>query len=267
MSSLLNSSFKRKSFDSILDSYKLGAIYQQAIFRNHMPSKLMSFNHFIFNQPRDLVSGDFYWCGYYNDKLFIAVGDCTGHGLPGAILSIYGHLSLTSMLYNKNVYSPRLMLEGLDHSYSRGLNNYWNTSYRSEGVDITIVRYDMRTKELVYAGSNSYLYVKYLDEDLKRVTEDKLQIGGNMQHDFRGFSDMRIDYKKGMKLYMSTDGYSDQFGGEADKKLSQKRLIELLDNTAQLSMREQKLSLKHSFMSWKGESNQTDDVLLMGIEL
>ena len=229
---------------------------------------------FIFFQPKDVVSGDFYWFEKVrrgrNEYLIIACADCTGHGVPGAIMSMMGGNQLTNIIYYQNYIEPVKILTRLDKAIKFELYRDEQSSLKQDGMEIMVCVIDLDTLEMEFAGAGLPLLI-WDQKELQLVKSPKLMVGGIEGDDEKEVEDQfevnRIQLKEGDRLYMSSDGFQDQFGGQDDKRFMAKRLRDLLQSTADMKMREQGKKVEDVFLKWKGDQDQTDDVLVMGLEL
>ncbi len=229
---------------------------------------------FIFFQPKDVVSGDFYWFEKVrrgrNEYLIIACADCTGHGVPGAIMSMMGGNQLTNIIYYQNYIEPVKILTRLDKAIKFELYRDEQSSLKQDGMEIMVCVIDLDTLEMNFAGAGLPLMI-WDQKELKVIKSPKLMVGGIDGEDEKEvedqFEENKIQLKEGDRLYMSSDGIQDQFGGADDKRFMAKRLRDLLQSTTDIKMRDQGKKVEDVFRKWKGDQDQTDDVLVIGIEL
>lgn len=227
------------------------------------------FKHcFVFNRPRDIVSGDFYWFRRINDhKALIAVADCTGHGVPGALMSIMGHNYLNEIVIEQHIVSPCDILERLDQKIKETFcYRSENPSKGTDGMDVGICLVDRVEKTVVFSGARRLLTVI-----TETGTEDfhgtKRGIGEHYLAETVHYTNASLQIADGAVCYLYTDGMPDQFGGDESKKLLRKRLMSWL-NELQETPDELKLDVLMSrFAEWKGENAQVDDVCLIGFRV
>lgn len=223
---------------------------------------------FIFFKPRDTVSGDFFWVsdmknGNSHDVAFAAV-DCTGHGVPGAFMSMIGMKALNGII-NHGIIKTNLILGSLDAEIRTALRQ--EVSGNNDGMDIALCIYREKENVLEYSGAKSPL-VYIQDHELKKIKGDTHSIGGRKKDDGEiTFKQHRITIDKPTVLYLFSDGYKDQFGGKENTKFLTKKFHNLLLQVHELPMEEQKKIIEMAFEEWKGEAGQTDDVLVMGIRI
>ena len=226
--------------------------------------------HFLFYQPRDIVSGDFYWFAKIEEatpKYVIAISDCTGHGVPGAFMSMIGNDLLNDIVKARHIVEPDRILDLLHVGVRKALHQ--ETGENSDGMDIALCVIDPQQKTVSYAGANSPLvYVK--DGELTRVAPNKTSIGGSKTKFDKGFQAHTIAYQDApVMCYLYSDGYRDQFGGEKGKKFMRPRFLELVFYISQLSMQEQRRQIEETITEWmkQGGYDQMDDMLVMGFRL
>ncbi|MBN8697444.1 MAG: SpoIIE family protein phosphatase [Bacteroidetes bacterium] len=219
---------------------------------------------FVVYKPKDIVSGDFYWFGVKNGKKIIATVDCTGHGVPGAFMSMIGHNLLNQIISENGITEPDLILNALHQGVQAALKQGTNVVDTSDGMDVALCSIDTQTNEVKYAGAYRPLYIVN-GQEFKKIDADKNPIGGSQLDPDRKFTCHTIQLKRGDTLYMSSDGYADQFGGEKGKKFMVKRFNELLLSIQDKNMQTQANELEETFNQWKGSYQQVDDILVIGI--
>lgn len=249
----------------ILDSLNYAASIQMAVFG----SKSQILKHFkegfILFKPKDIVSGDFYWYGSVGDEKIIVSADCTGHGVPAALMTIMGNDLLNEIVLQEKIIHPEKILEELNRKIINGLSNE-NGVEKQDGMDMSIVTINAEKQRLYFAGAKNPLYIIYKDEiDIKKGSF--FPVGSNQYNTEKKFDLHKIYYKKETKIYLFSDGFQDQFGGPKGKKFMTKKFRELIFNTSVSSMNEQKIILEKKFNEWKKEEDQTDDVLVVGLLL
>ncbi len=246
----------------ITDSINYAKNIQEALLptrneiRKHFPESFMLY------KPRDIVSGDFYWISHRENKTYYAVADCTGHGVPGAFMSMLGIAFMDEIMgLNKQMSSDEI-LNMLRQNVILSLRQMEKESESKDGMDITLVIVDWDKKEIEYSGANNPLYLvrnNYLIE----YKADKMPIGVHIKKD--PFSIQRIPFSLGDSIYMFSDGYADQFGGPDGKKFKYKTLKELIVKISNKPMSEQGIILNTTIEEWKGEMPQLDDIIISGI--
>jgi serine phosphatase RsbU (regulator of sigma subunit) len=223
---------------------------------------------FIYYQPKDIVSGDFYWFSKVDDELVLAAIDCTGHGVPGAFMSMIGHTLLNEIINEKRITKPDIILKHLHLGVKAALQQTGNDSASDDGMDMSLCVINPILKRFRFAGAKNHLYVLQKDK-LKVLKANLHSIGGRpIRSDAKiEFSSYDFMYDENTSIYMLSDGYMDQFGGKQDSKFNSNRFKELLINNRELPMIEQKEVIKNTFQTWKGNRDQVDDILVMGVKL
>ncbi len=251
----------------ITDSINYGKRIQQAILPSQTLIKTLLPDSFVFFRPKDIVSGDFYWLSEKNGKLLIAVVDCTGHGVPGAFMSMIGNTMLNEIVNVKNVFEPDKILDHLNKGIVSILHqNNSETNTQDDGMDITILAIDKTNNEVAFAGANHFAYL-IRNNELKTLKGDVFSIGGMFGKEDITFSNQKIKIEKGDAFYLFTDGLVDQFGGEKNTKFLSSRFEQLLKNIQQPDMEQQKEKLITAFDDWKGSNKQLDDVCVFGVKI
>ena len=217
---------------------------------------------FIYHLPRDIVSGDFYWYRKTNDKFVIACADCTGHGVPGALTSMIGIALLNEIVGGNKITDPSKVLSLLDKGILKAFEN--SESETNDGMDISLITIDKKTKTIEYSGAYRPLIVVRKDE-LFEYKATKTSIGfKDVKNKF--FEKTTLEFEQGDCLFMYTDGYPDQFGGPKNKKLKTRTLKEILIEGSSKDMETQKELIQKRFQDWMGNTNQIDDILVIGIK-
>jgi two-component system, sensor histidine kinase LadS len=254
----------------ITDSISYAKTIQEAI----LPDKEIKYrifpDAFVLFKPKDIVSGDFYWFAEKNGKRIIAACDCTGHGVPGALMSMIGNNILNQIVNEKGITSPAEILNILHKEIYKALKQA-DQSNAKDGMDIVLVTFSGET-EIEYAGAQRPLWIIHNQAgttDEQRVTEikgDKFSIGGTQTEEERKFSNHSVSLAKGDRIYLFSDGYADQFSGD-NKKLMTRKFKEILVSIQKLGMTEQEKFLNEFIEDWKGNFEQTDDVLVIGVKI
>ena len=228
-------------------------------------------NFFILYKPKDIVSGDFYYAqahkpaGSNKEIFYMCTADCTGHGVPGALMSMMGISHLNESIIEKNIVHPHEILDNMRKGIIASLNPEGSSEESKDGMDCVLCAYDFEANKLEFAAANNPLWL-VRDGKLTEYKPDKMPVG--KYHDEAGnFTLQSIDLKKGDIIYTFTDGYADQFGGPKGKKFKYKQLEDILLSNSDKSLEEQKAILESSFDSWKGNLEQVDDVTIIGVKL
>ncbi len=220
-------------------------------------------DHFVLFKPRDIVSGDFYWNYVNDDYLFIVAADCTGHGVPGAFMSMLGVSLLNEIVINKEITEPNDILNRLRQDIILSLKQKQDeTSSVKDGMDITICKVDLKKDKLYFSGANNPLFL-YRKGELMEVKGDKMPVA--IYRKMEDFQQHEIELQKGDTFYIFSDGFVDQFGGPSYKKFLTKNFKLLLGELQNMSMPEQGKKLDEVFEDWKKEVDQLDDVCVIGV--
>jgi len=249
----------------ILDSITYANRIQSSILQSIDDVKSMFNDSFVLFKPKDIVSGDFYWSKKIDDKIFIAAVDCTGHGVPGAFMSIIGLQLLNNAIYVKKLYKPSDILNSLNEDLLITLRKNEYSQQSKDGMDIALCAIDLTNDKLEYAGAFNPL-VMIRNNEINIYKADSHIIGFKFD-DFSGYTNQEIQIKKGDWFYIFSDGYSDQFGGPNKKKFMTKRLYQLLLDNCHLSGNEQFNVLLQEHDSWRGNNEQIDDILVIGFNV
>lgn len=265
-----------KQKDEIVDSIRYAERIQKSILPTTSEIRGLFNENFVLFKPRDIVSGDFYWFGQTskdhpwrgnaNLHLF-AVVDCTGHGVPGALMSMLGHNSLEQCLTRPGVDSPADALNYLNNEIIAALQHDSSGELNvRDGMDIAFCAFDPDSRAFSFSGAKNNLYV-FRDGDFIELKGDRKSIGLEIVDGETGFTNREITLQPGDTIYTFTDGYPDQFGGVRNKKFKSKSLLRTIAELAHLAMDEQKDALIHAFENWRGENEQIDDVCVLGIKI
>ncbi len=245
------------------------------------------FEHFVIYNPRDIISGDFYWFEKINNHIIFCVADCTGHGVPGAFMSMLGVAALNDAVKEKDTYDPAKILNRTRdyiisalHQTKHSENKQFMPSVK-DGMDVSICSIDLDTLELQFAGANNPLYIvtgcsllvtgelnqkpETRNQQLIELKPDKMPIGIHERMD--SFTVKNHHLKKGDCIYIFSDGIADQFGGPFNKKFKYRQLREILSENNMKQMYVQKNKIEDAFIKWKGTFDQIDDVTIMGVRI
>jgi len=262
----------------ITESIEYAKKIQEAIFpRPEYVNQYLPHSFGIY-KPKEIVGGDFVWFSFKDNIAFMAVVDCTGHGVPGAFLSVLGNTLLNHIVNEKDVHIPAAILGELNNEVQKALHQDTRDTEVLEGMDIALCSIEMKVENgqfvantLNYAGSFRPLYFitknKNGENALQEYKANKLAIGGAITIDNKPFVNHTIELKKGDSFYIFSDGVTHQFGGKKGKKLNGKRLKELLLDVQKYDMEQQKFYVEKELEQWKGNYKQTDDLLLVGIKI
>lgn len=220
---------------------------------------------FVLFKPKDIVSGDFYWFSETENKVLFSSVDCTGHGVPGAFMSLIGANALNQIV-SKNIDTPSVVLDELNRLSSEAMNKSEEGRDKvRDGMDVALCAISKDFKTLEYAGANNPLYI-IRDGEIEVTKADKFAIA-SFEHGEEHYSNHTIDLKKGDLIYIFSDGYADQFGGDKGKKFMYKQFRDTLLEIIKLPMHEQKAILDQKIESWRGDFEQVDDILVIGVRI
>ena len=223
-------------------------------------------DYFIFYLPKDIVSGDFYWMHETNGLFMIAAVDCTGHGVPGAFMSIVGFNQLNNAVNVKKALKASDILNELNTGVIATLNENTGETSIKDGMDMTLCVFDLKKNKVDFAGANNPIII-IRENKLVKYKGNRFPIGAFLENQSQQFTNNEIELKKGDLIYMFSDGYADQFGGPENKKFFTKRFDSLLLGIHHLPMEEQKETLKSTLYEWMGTNGQVDDILVIGIKI
>jgi serine phosphatase RsbU (regulator of sigma subunit) len=250
--------------DDHLASLRYAGLIQHALMPDPDILKKFLKDFFIYFLPRDIVSGDFYYTYSNRHKVCIATGDCTGHGVPGALMSILGISFLNEIMQSGLNLNANRVLNLMREKVMKALHQTGTNAETKESIDISLCFIDCPSGKMQYAGANRPL-IMFREGMMTEYKPDKMTLGIAPLKE-TPFTNNIIETKSGDTFYMFSDGYSDQFGGKTDKKLKHKNFRKILESIQMLSMANQKEYLDNAFKEWKGEAQQVDDVLVFGFQ-
>jgi len=261
-----------KQKEKIVDSITYAQRIQQSILMEESEIQNYLRECFIYFQPKDIVSGDFYWCSEIDGKIIMAAVDCTGHGVPGAFMSMIGNTLLNQIVNENRITKPSEILRLLNLGVYEALHQKKEDALSEDGMDIALCCIDYKNNEIQFAGAQNPLYV--ISDGLIEVIKAEIHGigGGGMIAKIRDpvkkeFTNHVIPMKRDMSIYLFSDGYSDQFGGNERKKFGTQRFKELLLSIQHLNMQKQKELIAIAHEAWKGSTPQIDDILAIGIRI
>ena len=219
-------------------------------------------DHFVLYKPRDIVSGDFYWVAKIDGQQMVIAADCTGHGVPGAFMSMLGVSLLNEIILNKRIIQPDQVLNVLREYIIQSLKQVVQTSGIKDGMDMCVCLIDFKKNKMQFAGANNPLWI-FADGKLNEIKGDKMPVA--IHDNMLPFTNHVVDIKKGDTFYIFSDGYADQFGGPQQKKILNKNFKMLLLKVQNLPMLEQGSKIDEFFEDWRKELEQIDDVCVIGI--
>jgi serine phosphatase RsbU (regulator of sigma subunit)/streptogramin lyase len=261
-----------EAINAITDSMNYAQRIQQSFLTSEKVLNEILNDYFILYKPRDIVSGDFYWSHDLPDRTIVACADCTGHGIPGAFMSLIGLSLLNEISHSKGIIEPAAILDELRRIIILGLNPENSDSGGKDGMDITLISI-LKSKntdevKVQFAGANNVLCVvseRNNQLELLEYKGDKQPVG--FYSNMKPFTQQEILLKKGDMIYMFTDGYADQFGGEKGKKFMARQLKKSLLAISEMPTGAQKQNLDTTLISWQGDLEQVDDVTILGVKL
>ncbi|PWJ44339.1 serine phosphatase RsbU (regulator of sigma subunit) [Sediminitomix flava] len=255
-----------KVYKKVTDSINYARRLQNAMLGSRKSILAHFTDGFIMSKPKDLISGDFYWFHKNDDFKLLVAADCTGHGVPAAFMTMIGNILLNNIIIENKIVEPSKILEELDARLYQFLN-----SKRAEkvydGMDIAIVRIDEAKKEITFGGAKRPMFIRRSNGEFEIFKGARVTIGYTSKQYEKIYPSVTTNYKTGEQFYLCSDGYQDQFGEKDNMKFQQSNLISLIESLGGVNMDEQKKVLRKSFDDWKGNVPQTDDVLIVGIEL
>lgn len=223
-------------------------------------------NSFLFFKPRDIVSGDFYWTYSVNNLRFIALVDCTGHGVPGAFMSIIGTTLLNEIVCEKKIYAPSQVLTQLNQGILSALHQQDKQSTQDDGMDIVFGTFNALTKKIILSAT-SKMAIICNEKEITNINYDIFSIGGTFSAKKNvKYSENEIEINNNSQLFLYSDGYYDQFGGPENQKLMTEHFDNFLLSIHKLTVDKQQIEIENKFTNWKGKNKQIDDVLVIGIK-
>lgn len=247
------------------ESIRYAGMLQQSILPNERIFKNVFKDAFVFFQPKDIVSGDFYWIFQHHDDIYFAVGDCTGHGVPGALVNIAGNTLLRQIIRLEGVSDPALIIRILDNELVSLFNENLTEGTRRDGMDIVFCKFNLTKMTGSFCGAGRPL-ILVRDNNLVEFKKGQDSIGYSPDSE-KTFETIHFSLEEGDQFFLFSDGYTDQFGGENVKKFNRNRFKNLLLSLNEMPMSKQKKELELSFDNWKGNQEQVDDVCVIGIKL
>ena len=259
--------------NEITDSITYASRIQQGVIPDDDELKKLLPNHFVFFKPRDIVSGDFYWACKVKSKTnpeskrtVVAVVDCTGHGVPGAFMSLVGNTLLNQTINRSAIATPAQALDYINAQLPKTIKSKSSTGAIKDGMEIAMCDFHFDTSTMYFAGANSNIYV-VRNKEIQIYKGDKQPIGESLSGELINYTNQEISLQKNDCVYLISDGYADQFGGEKGKKFKYKPLENLFCSIADKEVNEQRDILAKAFDDWKSHHEQVDDVLIMGIKI
>lgn len=262
---LKNAELAEKNKD-ITDSIRYAKRIQEAILPNAGTIKNALPDAFIFSKPKDIVSGDFYWIEKKGEHVYFAAVDCTGHGVPGAFMSIIGHDILSQAISDHVNISPAELLDILNRGVSERLNQTAEDIRLKDGMDVAMCKLNYKTLELEYAGAYNPLFI-VRGKELLETKADNIAIGSYSKNNLENYKNHIIQLQKADTIYIFSDGYADQFGGANGKKFKIAQFKAMLISLNGMAMEKQKEIIERSIEEWRGPLQQVDDMLIIGVKV
>ncbi|MBK6952419.1 MAG: SpoIIE family protein phosphatase [Crocinitomicaceae bacterium] len=254
---------EKQNFD-ILSSISYAQRIQYALLPDLTLLKGANIDSTIYYKPKDIIGGDFYWFDQVDDKLVVAIGDCTGHGVPGALMTSLGINGLINSVTEQKMTDPASILTYLDAYIFRILTTGNPSDQVKDGMDITVLTIDIQNRSLLFASAARPL-ISVLDGNITRTEGNRKSIGSSILNE--KYVTIELDYVKDMNLFLFSDGMVDQFGGDRKKRLGSKNFYALCLELAQLESTEREKGLETFYQKWAGNVNQTDDMICLILKL
>lgn len=252
----------------ITDSIQYAQKIQQSVLLSREQLALLLPKSFLLYLPLDTVSGDFYWLAKVGNKIVIAAIDCTGHGVPGAFMSLIGNTLMNKIVLEEKETRPGEILKKLNQGVIKSLKQIEDDQAAQDGMDAAICVWDLTAKELIFSGAMNPIYI-LRDGEVEELASDFRGIGGFMgiRKMDKPFSEVKYALKNGDRLYLFSDGYMDQFGGAKNEKFNISRFKELIKDLSSKDMGSQENIFESHLKTWRGNQPQLDDILVMGFEV
>jgi serine phosphatase RsbU (regulator of sigma subunit) len=247
---------------SILDSIQYAARIQEAMLTPLSEIQYLFPQSFVFFRPKDIVSGDFYWVGKSGKNYVFTVADCTGHGVPGAFMSMIGNNLLNEIVSVRGITHPVEILAALDSGIRNTLKQ--EQTENRDGMDLSICTFNIETKTIELASVMHTIYA-FIGNEFLEIKGGKRHIGGKLDENAPPFESHTIELTQATQIYLATDGFKDQFGGADNKKFQTGQFRTLLQNIKDLPVIAQKETIEKTFIDWKGANEQVDDILVAGL--
>lgn len=251
---------------NILDSIRYAQRIQSSLLPNDKEWYKIFPNSFILYKPRDIVAGDFYWLEIWNENIFFAVADCTGHGVPGAMVSMVCSSTLTKIVVEENFKEPHLILERAKKIITETFTKHSEREVK-DGMEVALCSFSFQNPyQISFCGAKRPLWV-LRENEIIEFEGDKIPVSQFEHSQNLTFSEKIVELKRNDRIFIFSDGYVDQFGGEKNRKIGSKNLKSWLKESAYLNILEQGKWLDEKLKVWQNEENQTDDITLIGIEI
>lgn len=256
----------QNKLNEIAESIRYAKNIQSALFVKEENFTDLFPESFYFTSPKEELTGDFAWITKVGSRTIVAVADCTGHGIPGAMMSILGLSLLNQVVLEERCYEPSFILRRVDQKMSSSFKTDQHSRSGFDGMDVAVCCIDTSTMQITFAGAMRPLWL-IRNSELTVYAGNRYPIGGLRMENERMYPQSAIDYLHGDMLYLFTDGYTDQFGGTHNKKIQRGRLKVLTQLISSYTAKQQKVQLLEFFHVWKAHTPQTDDATFVGIRL
>ncbi len=240
-------------------------IIQQGLLPKKRHFDRLFSDHFVLYLPQNIISGDFYWVGKKNGLRYLVVGDCTGHGVGAALLSVLAINLFEYVIMNKGIKRVDKILREVDKRFIESFKDTEALNFDNPWIDLSVICIDDKNQKIHYAGANRKMLYLSKNTEPVVVKGKRYPIGGWQLETYRDFAPSSFNYQQGDMLYIGSDGFQDQIGGCSNKKYKSNRLHQFLKQHSHLSFEEQQRLLENEHFLWKGKNEQTDDICLVGI--
>ncbi|TAF34668.1 MAG: hypothetical protein EAZ57_02825 [Cytophagales bacterium] len=255
-----------KSYQKMSDSINYARRLQNALVPSERTIATEFPESFFLYKPKDIISGDFAWFTQHPEATIVILGDCTGHGVPGAFMTIIAHNLLQKIIVEQEVISPALILKQLDFDLRSILHQNTDGETVNDGVDLSICAINPDKKSMSFAGAMTQIYLWREGQNLEQIKGDRFPIGSNFYND-KFFANKYINLQDHDMIYMTTDGFQDQFGGDMSRKYMVKRLRDFIQQTGGFTVVKQRELFEAEYQTWKKDFEQTDDVSVLAFRI
>jgi serine phosphatase RsbU (regulator of sigma subunit) len=250
----------------LIDSLEYARLVQDSLLTRENYIREVFPESFIFNQPKNIVSGDFYWLFHSDDHIYLASADCTGHGVPGAFMSVISYRFLNQAVRDQGLEKPSEILAYLNEEINYTFRTRTTDPGAKNALDIALVRMHKKKNRMEFSGVGQKMVVARNGE-LIEIKGENTHIGQNLDTQITPIPNQELELLPGSALYMFSDGFADQFGGPGMKRYGNDRFLKLLDSVQNLDFDDQKKQLQAAFEDWKNGYEQVDDTLIMGVKV
>lgn len=250
---------------ALIDSIRYASRIQSALLPDNELIDSVFSEFFILNKPKDILSGDFYWFSEKNGKIVIAVADCTGHGVPGALLSVLGMKFLDEIVNGTGTTQPDRILNHLRERIIQSIGQTGKPGGTNDGMDIALLSIDMTSSTLHFAGALNPIFI-IKNNSLREIKGDRLPLGMQTGND-KPYTNHKVLLEPHDSIYLFSDGYADQFGWRTNKKFNLTNFRELIVSIQDVPMKAQKILLENNLKNWMGDLEQIDDIMVVGLQI